>query len=131
MLLNDIQESRTHLEQLYKTMGGEEVWRLFILLFFSQTSPSPSLTSLSSSHSSVSSCFPFTLSSLLNSVRSSFFIFFNSNTIFSLQLPEECKENFKELQVHLSTVLDELCMIFVNHIDLVGPIRDVDQALSL
>ena len=51
-------------------------------------------------------------------------------TRYFLQLPEECKEFFTVLQVHLSTVLDELCMIFVNHFDLIGPIKDVDYSLS-
>ncbi|XP_046857153.1 protein unc-13 homolog B-like isoform X2 [Xenia sp. Carnegie-2017] len=69
VLLNDIQECRNNLEQLYKLMGANE-------------------------------------------------------------LPDECKESFSELQVHLSSVLDEMCKTYVNHLDLIEPIRGVDQELN-
>ena len=46
------------------------------------------------------------------------------------QLPEECKESFTELQVHLSSVLDELCMTYVKQLDLVEPVKSVDQELN-
>ncbi|CAB3982544.1 unc-13 homolog B-like [Paramuricea clavata] len=69
MLLNDIQESRNHLQQLYTSMGADK-------------------------------------------------------------LPAECKESFTELQVHLSSVLDELCMMYVDKLDLTGPIKGVDQELN-
>ncbi|XP_028399040.1 protein unc-13 homolog B-like isoform X1 [Dendronephthya gigantea] len=69
ILTNNIQESRNHLQQIYKSMGADE-------------------------------------------------------------LPEECKESFTELQVHLSSVLDELCKTYADSIDFTEPIKAVDQELN-